>query len=100
MANRGESPWYLLLLATAAVAAGSLCGFLYSTFGSESERFGDVFKVINGGIAGFAIGDLTKPETSWIVKALESLARPGRAGPRARRGGAPGGAPGGGFFFV
>jgi tetratricopeptide (TPR) repeat protein len=79
MGNKGESPWYLLLLATASVAAGALCGFLYSTFGSESERFGDVFKVINGGIAGFAIGDLTKPEASWIVKALQSLARP--AGP-------------------
>jgi tetratricopeptide (TPR) repeat protein len=71
----GRTPWYLLLLATAAAAAGALCGFLYSTFGSEEKKFGDAFKVANGAIGGFAVADLLNDD-SWIVRALRALAVP------------------------
>ncbi len=52
--------WNLFAVATAAIGAGGLIGFLYAPYGDEKARFSDVSKVIMGLLGGFSITEIAK----------------------------------------
>ncbi len=56
------------LTGLAALAFGSLIGFLYANFGDETERFGAALKAVNGLIAGFTLADAT--QTDGIIRTV------------------------------
>ncbi len=67
--------WNIFLVAIGALAAGSLVGFLYSSFGDENERFKPFFNMFNGIVLGGAVTDMAKGANSLIRTYVWSLAK-------------------------
>jgi tetratricopeptide (TPR) repeat protein len=65
--------WFLFLVAVAAHSAGSIVGFVYSTFGDEVERFSSFSTFFNGLLGGVVLTDLAK-ENSTIRALVRSIA--------------------------
>lgn len=62
----------ILLLCVGGMAGGSWAGFLYSTFGEETDRFKGPFGLLNAAFGGAAIADISKGDESLIVGFIKS----------------------------
>jgi tetratricopeptide (TPR) repeat protein len=62
----------LLMIAGGAFVLGLVVGFILAPYADEKQTFGPIAGLINGVIGGFAVSDISKPDSA-IIRGLHSL---------------------------